>query len=74
MAEGLGRERWAHTSLLCALVANANRDPKRGRPFKPSDFDPYARQDRRERTDVDRESLARLKEALTGRKGNEHGR
>jgi len=74
MAEGLGRERWAHTSLLCALVANANRDPKRGRPFKPSDFDPYARQDRRERTDVDRESLATLKEALTGRKGSEHGR
>ena len=69
MAEGLGRERWAHTSLLCALVANANRDPKRGRPFRPTDFDPYARQDRRERVMVDEESLAILKEAFTGRKG-----
>ena len=69
MAEGLGRERWAHTSLLCALVANATRDPTRTRPFKPSDFDPYARQDRRERVMVDKESLAMLKEALTGRKG-----
>jgi hypothetical protein len=69
MAEGLGRERWAHTSLVCALIANANRDPKRTRPFKPSDFDPYARQDRRERVMVDKESLAMLKEALTGRKG-----
>ena len=69
MAEGLGRERWAHTSLLCALVANANRDPKRSRPFKPSDFDPYARQDRRQRVTEDKESLAILKEALTGRKG-----
>ena len=69
MAEGLGRERWAHTSLLGALIANANRDPKRSRPFRPADFDPYVRQDRRERVIVDDESLATLKEALTGRKG-----
>ena len=69
MAEGLGRERWAHTSILCALIANANRDPKRGRPLKPSDFDPYARQERRERVIVDSESLVMLKEAFTGRKG-----
>ena len=69
MAEGLGRERWAHTSLLCALIANGNRDSKRTRPFKPADFDPYARQDRRERVIVNSESLAMLKEALTGRKG-----
>jgi hypothetical protein len=69
MAEGLGRERWAHTSLICAVVANANRDPKRGRPFKPSDFDPYARQEKRQRVELDGESLALLKEALTGRKG-----
>jgi len=69
MAEGLGRERWAHTSLLCALIANANRDPKRTRPLKPSDFDPYSIRDRRERVVADEESLAMLKEALTGRKG-----
>ena len=69
MAEGLGRERWAHTSLVCALIANANRDPKRSRPFKPSDFDPYARQDRRLRTVADKESLAVLREALEGQKG-----
>jgi hypothetical protein len=23
-------------------VANVNRDPKKGRAFKPADFDPYA--------------------------------
>ncbi|NLW85663.1 MAG: hypothetical protein GXY38_02185 [Planctomycetes bacterium] len=69
MAEGLGRERWAHTSLVCALIANANRDPKRSRPFKPSDFDPYARQDRRLRTVADKESLAILREALEAQKG-----
>lgn len=72
MAEGLGRERWAHTSLICALIVNANRDPKRGRPFKPADFDPYARQDRRQV--ADKTDLAMLKEALkgTGRQKN-HG-
>ena len=74
MAEGLGRERWAHTSLVCALIANANRDPKKGRPFKPSDFDPYARQDRRSAKTADKESLAILREALEAQKGNEHGR
>lgn len=69
MAEGLGRERWAHTSLVCALIANANRDTKRSRAFKPSDFDPYARQDRRLRTVADKESLAVLREALEAQKG-----
>ena len=69
MAEGLGRERWAHTSMLCVLIVNGNRDPKKHRPFKPSDFDPYARMDRRSRKVAGRESLALLKEALEARKG-----
>ena len=69
MAEGLGRERWAHTSIICSLIANGNRDPKKHRPFKPSDFDPYARMDRRSRKVAGRESLALLKEALEARKG-----
>jgi hypothetical protein len=55
--------------LVCALIANANRDPKRSRPFKPSDFDPYARQDRRLRTVADKESLTVLREALEAQKG-----
>jgi hypothetical protein len=70
MAEGLGRRRWAHTSLVCALIANANRDPKKGRPFKPSDFDPYARETRRRRT-ADTQDLSILREALEARKGRE---
>jgi len=67
MAEGLGRERWAHTSLICALIANSNRDPKKHRPFKPSDFDPYARTDRRSRKVAEKESLQVLREALEAR-------
>jgi len=69
MAEGLGRERWAHTSLICAVIANAHRDPKRTRPFRPADFDPYASQDRRELVIVNDESISKMKEAFTGRKG-----
>ncbi len=42
MAEARGRERWAHTSSVMALIANVNRDPKKGRAFRPADFDPHA--------------------------------
>ncbi len=40
MAESRRRESWSHTSAMLALVANVNRDPKKTRTFKPSDFDP----------------------------------
>jgi len=69
MAEGLGRERWAHTSLVCALIANANRDPKKHRPFKPADFDPYARQrrwDASSKQTASKQDLRLLREALEG--------
>ena len=41
MAEGRGQIEWAQTSALLALTANAHRDPKKTRAFKPSDFNPY---------------------------------
>jgi len=43
MAEARERSEWARTSALLALIANAHRDPKKTRAFKPSDFDPFAR-------------------------------
>ena len=43
MAEAAGRQRWAHTSAVLALVANAHRDPKKGRPFTTADFNPHLR-------------------------------
>ena len=69
MAEARGREAWAHTSAILALIANVNRDPKRTRPFKPSDFDPYARQTG-EVIEVNRENIGNLKQAFLGRKGS----
>ena len=42
MAEARGREAWGRASALMALVANAHRDPRKSRAFKPADFDPYS--------------------------------
>jgi uncharacterized protein len=40
MAEGRAKDQWQHTSSILALVANVNRDPKKTKAFKPSDFNP----------------------------------
>jgi len=42
MAEGRGRFEWGIASSMMALSANLQRDPKRGQPFRPSDFNPFA--------------------------------
>ncbi len=42
MAEGRSRDEWARTSSLLALIANAHRDPKKTRGYKPGDFNPFA--------------------------------
>ena len=75
MAEGLGRERWAHTSLVCALIANANRDPKKHRAFRPDDFNPYAERRRREEViEVTPETIGLMREAfVAGLPANKKG-
>jgi len=64
MAEARGREGWAHTSAILALIANVNRDPKKTRPFKPSDFDPYSAKDRRDEA-IEVKDMAVLRDAFT---------
>ena len=49
MAEARSRDAWAHTSTVLAMIANANRDPKRTRAFRPGDFDPYSQKSSAER-------------------------
>jgi len=68
MAEGHGRDEWGRTALLCALVANAHRDPKKGRAFRVADFDPFGREPG-EVIEVNRENIGTLKQAFVGRKG-----
>ena len=67
MAEAHGRDEWGRSSALMALLANVNRDAKKGRAFRPSDFDPYTEKDgRRGAIVVDRENIGLLKQAFTG--------
>lgn len=65
MAEARQRYAWAHTSSLLALIANTNRDPKKHRPFKPSDFDPFARR-RQGGTIITKDNVMLLKRAFLG--------
>ncbi len=43
MAEQRQRDEWARVSSIMALIANTQRNGKRQRAFRPSDFDPFAR-------------------------------
>ena len=40
MAQARQHADWNRTAALMALIANVNRDPKRGRAMKPADFHP----------------------------------
>jgi hypothetical protein len=42
MAEARGCDEWNRTSALMALIASVNRDPKKSRAARPSDFNPFA--------------------------------
>lgn len=52
MAEARERSEWGRTSALLALIANAHRDPKKTRAFKPGDFDPYAQRGQERTNDM----------------------
>jgi len=64
MADGHGRNAWVHTSLLCALIANAFGG--KGKHFKPSDFDPYAKRQRG--IPLTRENINELRSMFQGMK------
>jgi hypothetical protein len=70
MAHARSREEWGRMSALKALVANVNRDPRKSRTFKPSDFDPYAVPehggDAKGAIVVDKSTIGSLKRAFTG--------
>jgi hypothetical protein len=40
MTDARQQEGWNHTATMLAMLANVNRDPRKGRPFKPADFHP----------------------------------
>jgi len=51
------------TAIVAATLANINRDPKKGKPFRPVDFMPYADKEALKRADASR-LAAELKGAL----------
>ncbi len=68
MAEGRDRARWRTASAVMAMTANVNRDPKKGRPLMPADFDPYDN-DEKSRGDVieiTSETVSEFKKAFKG--------
>jgi len=44
MAEARTRDAWNRSACVMALLANLHRDPKKRRPFNPSDFHPMDRE------------------------------
>jgi hypothetical protein len=68
MAEGRGLDNWWHTSSLMALIANVNRDPKKGRAYKPKDFDPYARLRSESQRQATKADLALLRQMFESQK------
>ena len=72
MAESRGRATWAIASSLMALIANVNRDPKKGRSFRPGDFNPYlSRAKRAGGTRITAENINLLKTLVRGGKDDQ---
>jgi hypothetical protein len=53
MTEAHERSEWSRTASLMALIANSQRDPKRTRAFKPTDFDPFSKKRQPQKISVD---------------------
>ena len=70
MAEGKSQDSWQHTSAILCLIANANRDPKKTRAFKPSDFNPFSRKSKYpDAINVNKENIHILRNAFVRQKG-----
>jgi hypothetical protein len=69
MADGRGRDEWARTALLCSILANCHRDPKKKpRPYSPSEFNPFMRKAVKDNTIlITKENVHLLREAFIGK-------
>jgi hypothetical protein len=68
MAEGANRQAWDHTAQICAVIANCNKDPKKGRPFKAADFNPYTEKTGSTKLAATKENILALKPAIMAMK------
>lgn len=68
MAEARAKEKWQHTSGILCLIANVNRDPKKTRAFKPSDFNPFeTKRSQNDAIPINKDNIHILRRAFTGR-------
>jgi len=70
MAGARLRDSWARDSLIMTLIANANRDPRKGRPFKPADFNPFFERAKKQPQKIDAQSLSMLRDKFKGMKAD----
>ena len=68
MAEAKVKHNWTHTSSVLAMIANVNRDKKKKpSPFKPDDFNPFAKKTKTDAVRADTpEGLAAMRKEFTG--------
>ena len=65
MVDARQRCEWALMSNLMSLLANINRDPKKSKVFKPTDFNPYYFQET-ERVTITKDNMDILRQAVVG--------
>jgi hypothetical protein len=67
MVQARRQEAWQHTAWLAAMIANANRDPKRRpQPFMPDEFNPMVKRHRRAGAiKVNEETIGDLRQMFT---------
>jgi len=65
MVEGRQQSEWQHTSNIMALIANVNRDPKKHRAYKPTDFDPFSKK-RKQPVVITKDNIGLLKREFVG--------
>ena len=54
--------------MLCALIANCHRDPRKNKPFAPDDFNPLVEKPQPLRLENDKEAFAMLKQMFVPQK------
>ena len=67
MSDGLLDNQWSHTASVLAMIANVNRDPKKGKPLKPDDLNPTVEKEIPV-TEMPQSDLRELREFFTRRK------
>ena len=71
MAQARQQDHWNHTASLMALLANINRDPKRGRALTPADFHPLQNVRRQTQTEKPlKGQIGMLKAVFVDQRGN----